>query len=434
MPNDFTNIGSTSCSLSDCPIELSAFRVGQKFGEMVSPEDVESEDPTRFVILTNNDRDRGLPSFEADFSETDADKFSDDDLSRIELTNWDSSLESGVFRIALSNSSAVRLFRQDGTLLEDMSVDLSDPQGDLAALASGETVSIWVEAMQQDSDFIFSFIYEKDEEECCRREVHMLLAHFSLVDASGAEIDFVAAYPKQSLLIYGDVISLPDVQIGPTTKPVFDNEIGPLPESEIFYKIKVDGLPTSIVNSLEVRSTDVTSDYYQDDWDSSSSETVSRDFGVIHWADPGDVLTSSERSALKNNVQINTVHGKSATIDLSTSHDRFIRPLPGVEITPTSPALHPIGGRLAVDFSPETPISLTATGTGIPEADSYSWNVVTEMPSVGFTTSSTGTRDFSITVENLGLWVVEMTYFLSNQAKTVRIYLFVTSPDISVAD
>jgi hypothetical protein len=340
-------MSSSSSGAPPC-IGITAFRTGEYFGAQV-PESIRAGgDPLKYVVLTNNDRDRQLTGFAKDFTSSQAGTGGgDDDLAKLTLRNCHPTPTQGVIRIELSNPSAVRLFRNDGNPLGSMEVNLASPGGDLAGLATTGTVDVWLEGVLTDQNFVFNLIYLSPAQVELRRDtVHMLLAEMTLRDSSDAEIDFVGAYPLETLLLKADALSAPPHPLTSHVKTFYRYRDDPIPSADVFYKIKIEALPSSAVSQLKVTSDDVPSDYYFDSLVPSTLRSQSSRFGVVHWAKTSATLTSADRTAITNNLTLSTVHGKSATISLITSNDYFKRSLPGVQITVAGSDREPIGGRV----------------------------------------------------------------------------------------
>ncbi|HUY88538.1 MAG TPA: glycosyltransferase [Pirellulales bacterium] len=425
---------SPSPSPPPCNVQLTAHRTGNYFGQPVPDEIKRLADANKYLILTNNDRDRTLlgPGLVYDFDIPTADLTGvDDDLARITLRNLNTSSTSGSIAIVLSNPDAVRLFKADGTRLNDLSVDLANPNGDLAGLATG-SVDVWFDALIVDPDFVFSLVYMNESGgEVCRDEIHARLADFSMQDSSGLKVDFTSAYPKETLLVAGQAVFPPNEPNLAPDKPTYSNAIpDPLPDY-IYYRLRIDNLPTSLVTLLRVSSNDVPSDFYDDTFPPSDSATVSSMPAVVYWAAASDVMTTSQKTILTSTLEINVVHGRSATALLTTLYDSFNRVIPAIEITVTNPSQEPFAGQAGVEFDPVIPIELHAAGTLIPPPDSVLWQLTASTPTVNVSLTGTTSPDFGMTVDDLGRFVIDMGYTLGGQTKYVRIRVDVGSVDLN---
>jgi fibronectin type 3 domain-containing protein len=301
---------------------LDAYRTGLKFGEKV-PEWIEdSADPTMYLVLTNNDFEEGgaYRDFHDDEAILDG---SDDDMGRIRIGQLPPGLATGTVSIELSNSSAVALFKDDGSLFYREGVtspgalvlDLADPQGYLSGLSSAP-LDIWFEGLEKDEDFVFSVVFRDSmEQELGRDDVHVLIAEWTFRDIEDAEMCAAAPLWKDALIAAAED--------GAWTESI-DTGGGP---SGSFFRIQIDGLPFDSQNSIKVTSDAYPGDYYYDDFDETlSGMTRSLDFGVLYNADvylpPDDEpLSPTERALIKSNLMLNAVHNAGATTKLTTPTD-----------------------------------------------------------------------------------------------------------------
>lgn len=305
-----TQATATVCILDNDGVRLIAYRTGGKFGEVVARDLQLLGDPKNFFILTNNDSEENPDTGARDYDNTTAlipatpdAPIVDDDLVKITLKKippW----TSGSVEIVLSNPSVVRLFKPDGTQLQDTKLFLSSPSGFLAGLLTGD-VDVWFEGLCKDTNFTFAVVYKDSQgQELDRSEVHVLIAEWTFRGFSGSEVEFLFSVPKQDIINKANgVPGAPDV-----------------PVSE-YYKIRIDGLPTSCVQKLCAASA---SDGYDDEFLPNSLLTESKCFAVLYSsADSQDVVTASERTLIKQNLQLNVARAEIlATVQAGKDEQR----------------------------------------------------------------------------------------------------------------
>lgn len=296
-------------------VDLIAHRAGGKLGEEILEQIEDGADSSQYLILTNNDYEEGLENGERDFFNAAAAIPSggeqDDDLAKFTLQKLTSGINEGTVQIVLSDHRAARLFKSDGSLLyvhRESNDPLYDPavnslaalqfslsgSGDLSGLG-GSDVEVWLEGLGKNSDFSFAVVYrDANNQQISRDDVHMLIAEWTFIDADGSESDGVANIWKDDL-------------VGTANG---DEEAAPVQDSEKF-KIRIDGLPTGEITQLRVSSVSNPSDYYDDEFNASAGITESRDFAVLYYSPAGDLLTSTERDAVRANLGLNAVHNQA---------------------------------------------------------------------------------------------------------------------------
>lgn len=185
-------------------MDVTAHRTGGKLGQAV-PEDVEDGgDPAQYLVLTNNDFEEETPDGGRDYDNDTADipspgaagEQQDDDLAQITLGKISPALADGKVEVRLSNPGAVRLFKDDGSLLYDQSqtgstpltLYLSSPDGYLADLRNRD-VDVWLEGLGKDSDFTLSLVYfDAENREVARDEAHLTLAEWTFRGEGDQEV------------------------------------------------------------------------------------------------------------------------------------------------------------------------------------------------------------------------------------------------------
>ena len=129
-------------------VNLRGHRTGGKFGETVTEDIEDGGDPAKYLVLTNNDFEetpdpnnpqdggRDFDDLHATISTAGAPPI-DDDLAKVTLQGLPEGLNEGSIEIILSDSTAVRLFTNDGSLLYDafvtgsgpLTIDFASPNG-----------------------------------------------------------------------------------------------------------------------------------------------------------------------------------------------------------------------------------------------------------------------------------------------------------------
>jgi hypothetical protein len=162
--------------------DVVAHRTGDFYGQPLSELHEDRRNPNEFIVLTNNDFDAAALVPDDDAADDEALDLMgvapniDDDLMRVTLKRQPLGLPAGLFtcQIVLSDPQAVRLFREDGSLLY-VHRDADDPAYDAlvnspAALwgvvgapgafeyLAARDVDIWVEALTPVPSFSFDIV------------------------------------------------------------------------------------------------------------------------------------------------------------------------------------------------------------------------------------------------------------------------------------
>jgi len=323
------NGGSSAQAQSLVTVEgvaLTAYRTGGLLGNAVSSDIKRSGDPTKYLVLVNDDYDSNLASGLPDNTAATASLPSggvggggDRDLARITLKALPG-LSSGMVSVILSQPGSVRLFRSDGTLLfadgqtgtGGLAVDLAQPSGYLAGLRSGN-VDVWVEGMRKDSDFSFTVTYAKSGRVVSQDSVHMLIVDWTFRGMDGGQVLEVTPVWKQALM--AGVRRA--VGLGTPTRITADPE-------GYFFKNQIDGLPSGLVTRLRVTSDSNASDFYDDQLQDSPNQSVSTRFAALYSPDriylaaPDATVTASERAAIRQQLGLNVVHNRGQKARVST--------------------------------------------------------------------------------------------------------------------
>jgi hypothetical protein len=138
-----------------CPqVDLQGFHAGRMAAPGTMVPESEEQNPLKLVLEENDDKDDGLG--QPDYNDTMIGA-NDNDIVKLTLKHIDGAVD-GVVDISFSSQN-VHVFKPSGSaLLADYQVDLANPQGDLAGLASGD-VSIFVEALDVSGEIIVTMNY-----------------------------------------------------------------------------------------------------------------------------------------------------------------------------------------------------------------------------------------------------------------------------------
>ncbi|MEK8019223.1 MAG: S-layer homology domain-containing protein [Candidatus Parabeggiatoa sp.] len=148
--------------------------IAHQAGTMASPGAVVAESdeyyPEKLQVLANDDWDDGGKNRYRDHYSTgkwepsDSDDKTigskDDDIVKLTLKPLKPLFAAGTMKLTVSEQAAVRIFKADGTVLSNYSVDLAKPEGDLAALASSP-VELYVETLKPSLDISIKLAFER---------------------------------------------------------------------------------------------------------------------------------------------------------------------------------------------------------------------------------------------------------------------------------
>ena len=316
---------------NDLKPNLVAHRTGGKFGEEVIQAVEDGGDPSKYLILTNNDYEEGAPDGGRDFANATAAipkgtlNPADDDLARITLKRIGPVDQAGTLGIELSDPAAVRLFKSDGTELTDRTLDLaSSTNAYLAGLYAGD-VDVWVEGLKPDADLKLSLVHRDAEgNERGRDDVHVTIASVELQDINEQEIEFVSAWEKQHL------------EYAASNSGYIDDVL--FPESS--FRVSVQGLGASVDPSLSLTSDSGTGESSVFDVERVGSTLQTVQFGALYRAflNPTDEepLPAAKRAILKDHFGLVVAHNPKGTIKLDSALDSQLRKIyasPQVEVT-----------------------------------------------------------------------------------------------------
>jgi hypothetical protein len=303
-------------------VALTAYRTGNNFGVPVSPTVEESGDPTQYVVPVNDGFYQNLPNGQPDDSATTApiqnDKMElnstgspvDPDFAKLTLFPT-FGLTSGTLTLAASDPSAIQLFKGDGTELNNLTVNLADPSGDLQPLATG-SMDVWFEGLKADPNEVITLTYTDSAGNVIATDsIHIDIVDLTFVGTDGQSVRGVANIGLSDLI--GDASGDPDAA------PI-------LPSEE--FKVSLQGLDESQLGQVTVQSTDDPQDNYTDTLTGSGTVLTSTNFAVLY-DDPTEsqTITSAQRSEVLSALGLNAVHNQSATTTVTTASglDSFSR-------------------------------------------------------------------------------------------------------------
>ena len=238
----------------------------------------------------------------------------------------------------MSDPTAVRLFKSDGSLLYDgttgdgvLTFDLSSPSGYLAGLLSGG-VDVWLEGVHQVPDFDFAVVYEAPSGKFISHDdVHMTIADWTFRNDHGEAIGDIVPIWEQTVL---DDSQASDIQ-------PWDQS----PDNSLFKSL-ISGLPDRLSRQLQVQSASDSSDAYTDDLLDLPGGSVSNHFQAVYSSQGFygtsalAALTPDQRNAILAMLGINLVGGPGAMSTLTLGQagnptDKFTR---GLKIPGTLPS------------------------------------------------------------------------------------------------
>jgi hypothetical protein len=387
---------------------LTAYRAGDYFGQAVSDTIKQGGDPRNYVLLTDNSVDSDEQAVA---------------LAKIVLKGMTPAPQQGVYSISVSNPSAVQLYKADGVTplaSSDWSVDLANPSGYLAGIASGD-VTIWVKGVSTEPNLVFECIYSKpDGTQVCMDSVHIDVAQYTLRGSTDSVIDLVSLAPMENVQIFAGVVNDP--------RPSFDTPYKPSRrdpdaiEDSTNYRLHIDALPTSAVTELRVTS-DSTGDYYLDDFASGSS-VVSNALGVVYDAASTDFITrTAQTSVVRSVLGLNVIHCGGTKVVLTTLKDKYTRRLHTAVLDVPSTATK-YGGRSLITYTSSTTVSLQSSNS-TPTGGTTSWQILSQPPSATVSTSGSSSSTFTFTTDSVGGYYVQMTYTYNSTTTVTKLMVYV---------
>ncbi len=336
-------------------LNLTAHRTGDYQGQVVSNDTKTSGDPSKYVMLTDNNYTQadGTPALssttaeipgvgvqklttgsqQSNFAQSSAVSMSsgDNDLAQITLGQLPQGVGQGKLKIVLSDPTAVRLFKPDGSLLYEggktsdgvLTLDLSNPSGYLAGLQSG-SVDLWLEGVHKVPNFDFAILYEDAKGRIVGSDdIHMVIADWTFRSHDGQAIGDVMPIWSEDLINDATLgVSSPATQSSDNT----------------LYKNLIEGLPDSLTKQLNVQAVGNSSGGYIDNLVANPGQSVSKIFQSLYAPsdDYGNVLqypiTSDQLTAVQALLNINLLAGPTAESTLllgpgDNPTDKFTRGL-----------------------------------------------------------------------------------------------------------
>jgi len=356
--------------------DLTAYRTGLKFGEPVTEDTEDSHDPSRYLLLVNDDfeqhapnggDDLSVPTLSIPTSGDPATSGEDDDLAKITLHKVPSDIQLSTVTLSAS-IPAVMFFRDDGTPLDgiDLTGSFYSNTGYLAGLKDHD-VTVWMEGASAAPDVQIQLVYDdwaagyRPIDKPASDDVDAMVGDLVTVGKNGADeepITSVPSVPLWQLLFLANHV--------PDTPPIPD---------EAYFKLRLEGVFASDVDTVSVHSTTVPSDGYDDAAGpipnpGGTDEYESKDWSVIYQADPDVVLSNADRLLIHQQLGINVVHNDTApTVNVATkptptsTGDAQRKAVP----TPIAPPTAPTG----VVVTSFTPTIASLTWNSVPNATSY---------------------------------------------------------------
>lgn len=337
-------------------VGLTAYRTGGNFGQAVSTDVKRSNDPSKYVVLVNDNYDRsltsGLPDDAGDTAPIQNDQMQqnsdgtplDPDFGRLTL-KLPRDLMAGMATLSLSDPSAMQLFKPDGTKLNDLTLNLSSPSGDLQPLASG-SMDIWFEALKADPNFTFKLTYVNPSgSQLAQDQIHINLVNWSFMDGNGNDVQYLPHIDTTMLQYVAD-----NANYTPSTS---------INDPDDFVTLQLAGLDSSSGESFKVSSDDSSSKPIQDVLlkPSDGLTTSVNKIGLYSADDNILLLADSEIQSLQQTFHIDVVHNPKATVTLQGQWDeqhRQLQVMPKIDISLDKQVVK-VGDIIKASLSVETP-------------------------------------------------------------------------------
>ncbi|HRK29818.1 MAG TPA: hypothetical protein PLD59_01970, partial [Tepidisphaeraceae bacterium] len=300
--------------------DLGAHRTGGRFG--VPVDDADEDDPNKYLILTNNDAEESVGDDGLDFADTTAEIPEgslypvDDDLARITLKRLGPLGGSGTYSVEVSNPAAVRLFKSDGTVLGNLTLDLALPAGNtyLADLATKD-VEVWVEGLLPDSNLRLSLVQrDEDDEEVSRDDVHLTVANLSLQGSSDQPIPFVTRTTISDLM---RAVQDRETTLDPEWQAPWSE-----PEESAKFRVRLDGRGMLSETEISFISEDQPADARNMTLSGSSDFLTTTDFNVMYrgtW--PDTILSNYAVDRVRAELGVTPFHNAGLLVKIETADD-----------------------------------------------------------------------------------------------------------------
>jgi len=289
--------------------QIRPHRTGMNFGAIVGESVKDSNDPSNFVILTDDQASTAQPfwsgtqriAFDHVLNSVSTSQ-ANQNLSKINLISiQDYRQTAGTYGIEVSDPSAIRIFKSDGTPLPQSEWTYIVGQSTNAYLTPGYySNTIWLEGLHADSDLTFSLVWRDGQGNVISSDsVHMTIADWQITDYNGNTIASVSAFDKDDLVANANAD--PDVpQIG----------------NAIYFKNHIEGLSSSQIQSLTLASANNPGDSITDTLNGSSTST---NWHALYSSDSAmDVLSTADQGLLLSTFALQAVHNAAGKEVLTT--------------------------------------------------------------------------------------------------------------------
>ncbi|MGD9873042.1 MAG: hypothetical protein AB7T27_02110 [Kiritimatiellia bacterium] len=152
---------------------ISGYRPGLKTSPGSAVSRVHEDDPRYLVVMVNDDNDDGGASGHHDYDDT-VIGTNDNDIVKLTLEQFlPTALTKGTLELTVSPSNTIRLYRSNGNLLSNYTLNLANKQGDLYYLTAMD-IDLYAEALTNCTNVTISLAYKTTNGvEVCRDEVHL---------------------------------------------------------------------------------------------------------------------------------------------------------------------------------------------------------------------------------------------------------------------
>jgi hypothetical protein len=159
--------------------------IGHKRGTMADPGDEVSEDdeddPVNLLVGVNDDNDDNDPDPTHKDNEDTKIKTDDNDIVSFELEPLGTDFTEGTLEVEFAPADKLHVFNPDGTaLLNDYSVDLANPSGDLEDLADNNPVTLYIEGLDFCEDATATYTYTAPDGTEYEDVVHLIILSVDL--------------------------------------------------------------------------------------------------------------------------------------------------------------------------------------------------------------------------------------------------------------
>jgi len=180
LPGEYLVKGDWGSTKSDTmTLTVKGFKLDIVGYRRVSGDEVSENDedyPENLIAPVNDDNDDEKEIVHYDNSDITKGE-NDDDFIKIVLKGLDEYSNPGSGKLVFEKPADVRIFKGK-SLLKDYEVDIANPEGDLAPLASGEDVTVYVECLKPSADATFTYKYIPADDERSsdiKDELHILI-------------------------------------------------------------------------------------------------------------------------------------------------------------------------------------------------------------------------------------------------------------------